>query len=122
MRRKKDVSKNKRNHSESQSDHGQQKRESTAEGKGEFEYLGMDRKDFVDYFTNKNPDVIATAAGEITFKNDQGVESKLRITSKNGKAFIWAHNDHINKREMYYTGSNINGSTKSSITVMEIAQ
>ena len=27
MRRKKDVSKNKRNHSESQSDHGQQKRE-----------------------------------------------------------------------------------------------
>ena len=27
--------------------------------------------------------------------------------SKNGKAFIWAHNDHINKREMYYTGSNI---------------
>ncbi len=27
--------------------------------------------------------------------------------SKNGKAFIWAHNEHINKREMYYTGSNI---------------
>jgi erythromycin esterase len=27
--------------------------------------------------------------------------------SKNGKVFIWAHNDHINKREMYYTGSNI---------------
>jgi len=27
--------------------------------------------------------------------------------TKNGKAFIWAHNDHINKREMYYTGSNI---------------
>ena len=67
---------------------GKQKREATAEGKGEFEYLGMDRKDFVDYFTNKNPDVIATAAGEITFKNDQGVKSKLRITSKNGKGFI----------------------------------
>lgn len=27
--------------------------------------------------------------------------------SKNGKAFIWAHNEHINKKEMYYTGSNI---------------
>ena len=27
--------------------------------------------------------------------------------SKNGKAFIWAHNEHINKKEMYYTGSGI---------------
>ncbi|MCF1191194.1 erythromycin esterase family protein [Mangrovimonas sp. AS39] len=27
--------------------------------------------------------------------------------SKNGKAFIWAHNEHINKKEMYSTGSNI---------------
>lgn len=27
--------------------------------------------------------------------------------SINGKAFIWAHNEHINKKEMYYTGSNI---------------
>ncbi|WP_188051739.1 erythromycin esterase family protein [Flavobacterium sp. GP15] len=27
--------------------------------------------------------------------------------SNNGKAFIWAHNEHINKREMYYTGSDI---------------
>jgi erythromycin esterase len=27
--------------------------------------------------------------------------------SKNGKAFIWAHNEHINKKEMYYTGSDI---------------
>jgi erythromycin esterase len=27
--------------------------------------------------------------------------------SKNGKAFIWAHNDHISKTEMYYTGSGI---------------
>lgn len=27
--------------------------------------------------------------------------------SRNGKAFIWAHNEHINKSEMYYTGSNI---------------
>lgn len=26
---------------------------------------------------------------------------------KNGKAFIWAHNEHINNKEMYYTGSNI---------------
>jgi erythromycin esterase-like protein len=23
------------------------------------------------------------------------------------KSFIWAHNEHINKREMYYSGSNI---------------
>jgi erythromycin esterase len=27
--------------------------------------------------------------------------------SKNGKAFIWAHNEHINKKEMFYTGSDI---------------
>ncbi len=27
--------------------------------------------------------------------------------SKNGKAFIWAHNEHINKSEMYYIGSGI---------------
>ena len=27
--------------------------------------------------------------------------------SPNGKAFIWAHNEHINKKEMYYAGSDI---------------
>lgn len=27
--------------------------------------------------------------------------------SKNGKAFIWAHNEHINKKEMNYSGSGI---------------
>ena len=27
--------------------------------------------------------------------------------SKNGKAFIWAHNEHINKKEMYSNGSGI---------------
>lgn len=27
--------------------------------------------------------------------------------SKNGKAFIWAHNEHINKKEMWSTGSSI---------------
>lgn len=27
--------------------------------------------------------------------------------SKKGKAFIWAHNEHINKKEMYYTESDI---------------
>mgnify|MGYP000480594289 CR=1 FL=1 len=27
--------------------------------------------------------------------------------SDNGKAFIWAHNEHINKAEMYYVGSGI---------------
>lgn len=27
--------------------------------------------------------------------------------AENGKAFIWAHNEHINKKEMYYTGSEI---------------
>lgn len=27
--------------------------------------------------------------------------------SKNEKVFIWAHNDHINKKEMYYSGSGI---------------
>ena len=67
---------------------GKQKRESTKEGKGEFEYLNIDRKDFVDYFTNKNPDVIATAAGNITFKNDKGIESELRVNAKNGKPLI----------------------------------
>ena len=38
------------------------------------------------------------------FKN---VKFIVENESKNGKAFIWAHNEHINKREMYYTGSNI---------------
>ena len=27
--------------------------------------------------------------------------------SRNGKAFIWAHNEHINKKEMYFLGSGI---------------
>lgn len=67
---------------------GKQKRKSTKAGEGEFEYLNIDRKDFVDYFTNKNPDVIATAAGNITFKNDQGIESELRVNAKNGKPLI----------------------------------
>ena len=58
---------------------GQQKRETTKEGKGEFEYLGMDRKDFVDYFTNKNPDVIATVAGKITVKDKNGDVKTHRI-------------------------------------------
>lgn len=38
------------------------------------------------------------------FKN---VKYIVENESKNGKAFIWAHNEHINKKEMYYTGSNI---------------
>ena len=27
--------------------------------------------------------------------------------AKNSKAFIWAHNEHVNKKEMYYTGSGL---------------
>ena len=37
----------------------------------------------------------------------ENVKYIVENESKNGKAFIWAHNEHINKREMYYTGSNI---------------
>lgn len=38
------------------------------------------------------------------FENVKYITENL---SKNGKAFIWAHNEHINKKEMYSTGSNI---------------
>ena len=38
------------------------------------------------------------------FKN---VKYIVENESENGKAFVWAHNEHINKREMYYSGSNI---------------
>lgn len=37
----------------------------------------------------------------------ENVKYIVENESENGKAFIWAHNEHINKREMYYTGSNI---------------
>ncbi|UPQ80260.1 erythromycin esterase family protein [Flavobacterium azooxidireducens] len=37
----------------------------------------------------------------------ENVKYIVEYESKNGKAFIWAHNEHINKKEMYYTGSNI---------------
>ena len=37
----------------------------------------------------------------------ENVKYIVENKSKNGKAFIWAHNEHINKKEMYYTGSNI---------------
>lgn len=37
----------------------------------------------------------------------ENVKLIVENESKNGKAFIWAHNEHINKKEMYYTGSDI---------------
>lgn len=37
----------------------------------------------------------------------ENVKYIVENESKNGKAFIWAHNEHINKREMYYSGSTI---------------
>lgn len=37
----------------------------------------------------------------------ENVKNIMEMESKNAKAFIWAHNEHINKSEMYYTGSNI---------------
>lgn len=37
----------------------------------------------------------------------ENVKYIMENEAKNGKAFIWAHNEHINKSEMYYTGSNI---------------
>ena len=37
----------------------------------------------------------------------ENVKFIVENKSKNGKAFIWAHNEHINKKEMYYTGSRI---------------
>ncbi|WP_034889527.1 erythromycin esterase family protein [Gillisia sp. Hel_I_29] len=38
------------------------------------------------------------------FENVKYIVANL---STNGKAFIWAHNEHINKKEMYSTDSNI---------------
>lgn len=38
------------------------------------------------------------------FENVRWIVENL---SPDGKAFIWAHNEHINKKEMYYTGSDI---------------
>ena len=37
----------------------------------------------------------------------ENVKYIVEHLSENGKAFIWAHNEHINKNEMYSTGSNI---------------
>lgn len=37
----------------------------------------------------------------------ENVKYIVEHISENGKAFIWAHNEHINKNEMYSTGSNI---------------
>lgn len=37
----------------------------------------------------------------------ENVKWILENGSKNGKAFIWAHNEHINKKEMYGSGSGI---------------
>lgn len=37
----------------------------------------------------------------------ENVKHIVENESKNGKVFIWAHNEHINKKEMYYSGSNI---------------
>ncbi|MDO5969123.1 erythromycin esterase family protein [Flavivirga aquimarina] len=37
----------------------------------------------------------------------ENVKWILENESKNGKAFIWAHNEHINKKEMNYSGSEI---------------
>ncbi len=37
----------------------------------------------------------------------ENVKYIIENKTNNGKAFIWAHNEHINNKEMYYTGSNI---------------
>ncbi|MDN3204541.1 erythromycin esterase family protein [Algoriphagus sediminis] len=37
----------------------------------------------------------------------ENVKWIIENQTKNGKAFIWAHNEHINKAEMYYLGSRI---------------
>ena len=37
----------------------------------------------------------------------ENVKYIVENLSKNKKAFIWAHNEHINKKEMYNAGSNI---------------
>lgn len=37
----------------------------------------------------------------------ENVKYIVENESKNGKAFIWAHNEHISNEEMYYTGSKI---------------
>lgn len=37
----------------------------------------------------------------------ENVKWIINNKTKNRKAFIWAHNEHINKKEMYYSGSNI---------------
>lgn len=37
----------------------------------------------------------------------ENVKWIIENETKNSKAFIWAHNEHINKREMYYDGSDI---------------
>jgi len=37
----------------------------------------------------------------------ENVKWIIQNQTENGKAFIWAHNEHINKAEMYYVGSGI---------------
>lgn len=41
------------------------------------------------------------------FKMFENVKWIVENESKNGKAFIWGHNEHINKKEMYSAGSGI---------------
>lgn len=53
----------------------------------------------------KEKDPISTEFRDL--KMFENVKYIVENESMNGKAFIWAHNEHINKREMYYTGSNI---------------
>lgn len=37
----------------------------------------------------------------------ENVKYIIENESENGKAFLWAHNEHISNTEMYYSGSNI---------------
>lgn len=61
---------------------------------------------YTEYASTVN-EIYPTSTELRDLKMFENVKFIAENESKNGKVFIWAHNDHINKKEMYSTGSNI---------------
>ena len=59
--------------------------------------------EYASKVTNKYPE--STEFRDL--KMFENVKTIIGNFAKNEKVFIWAHNEHINKKEMYYYGSNI---------------
>ena len=58
-------------------------------------------------YAAKIKEVYPTSTKLRDLKMFENVKWIIENESDNGKAFVWAHNEHINKKEMYYTRSGI---------------